>query len=359
MLPVGDHVLHQRPHRLADDTHSRNYDSTPRNLVNDEMNQNPLSLIVGYGRCGSTWLLRLFDLSTDTLCRNEPYLNPEHPLNRLDCDRIVRRSDVESLKELWDEIVPSSLQAVGVFDSPNFEPKRYLYDIPRRLRVDRIRRIRAFRSSLGLLLPSLSKNEWRLPWFIGSQRQMEEAKVVLKLVNCPGWASFAIEHLPPVPVFHIVRHPGGTINSWRRRYLNSHNSNEVAGANRDRLQMIAKECPQWSERFGDIGAMNVFESEMWFWLYSVETIHDIGHGKPQYKLVLYEDLVNDTVAVLRRLFAAAGIEWSHQVEQNAILLSSQSKPIRDKWKVELDNDVKSSLSSILRQSYLKDLWEQK
>ena len=68
---------------------------------------------------------------------------------------------------------------------------------------------------------------------------------------------------------HIVRHPGGVLQSWRKRYLANKNHAKVLKANVARLKAIVDLHPKWAKYFGDLSKMSVEEAEMWFWRYSI------------------------------------------------------------------------------------------
>lgn len=94
----------------------------------------------------------------------------------------------------------------------------------------------------------------------------------LKLVTSPGWVDYVLHHRPSAPVYYNIRHPGGFLNSWASRYLSRRDNDTVDQLNRARLHDEVGEHPHWAERFGDIDAMSVHESDLWYWCYAGKTI---------------------------------------------------------------------------------------
>jgi hypothetical protein len=177
------------------------------------------AVIVGQGRSGTNWLLELLDLSPETFCRNEPYGAADSPLNRLVRHRWVVRADQRELEAQWDDCVRWTCTHMGVRDRPIRARKNHLYQASRLLGPYRCVRGPRLRAALSSLLPSLRGQEWEIPWWLGSRASLARALPILKLVAPPGWATFVLRRRPAIPVLHIVRHPGGFLNSWANRYL--------------------------------------------------------------------------------------------------------------------------------------------
>ncbi len=295
-------------------------------------------LIVGQGRSGTNWLLELFDLSPETFCRNEPHGSPGAPLTLLLRDRWVVREGAEALERDWNAAAAWSCGHIGPRDHMVRVPKWYLHDWARRFGVYRAARSSKLRRTLGLFWPPLRCAEWRIPWWLGSQQELQRSLPVLKLVQAPGWAAFVLRRRPQIPVFHIVRHPGGFLNSWLSRYLVKRDENEVRRANQLRLRQIADVDSQWATLFGDIGDMSAEESELWYWRYANQEIHRAGQGSNGYHLVIYEDLAADTVAIMKPLYRACGLQWMQSIEREMKARSARSAFIADAWRDKLTSE---------------------
>lgn len=315
-------------------------------------------LVVGQGRSGTNWLLRLFDLSPETFCRNESNEIAGSPLAMFEVDRTICREDPSTDLRQWEQAVAWSASHMGERDHRIVMPKRFVYGLSRRIGLCRVASDRRWRKMLRWFMPSLGLAEWTLPWWLGSKRRLAEALPVLKLVQVPGWVSFVLRHRPKVAVFHIIRHPGGFLNSWANRYLASHDERIVRRDNHGRLRAIAAEDSLWAERFGDIGAMSVEESELWYWRYACEEIDNAGQGRPQYRRVIYEELACEPVAMIRRFYEAIGLVWGDRIEDAVCGMSENSARIASAWQSKLSEERLKLVARILVDSPMYHWWPQ-
>jgi len=299
------------------------------------MSQPDYAIVTGSGRSGTTWLLELFDCSPETFCRNEPDLITTSPLTGLSDDSDVIRRDQHELDSRWDAAVRWTGRHMGERDLRVTVPKSYIYALSRWLGLYRAAHGPKLRPVLAKLVPTLRGGEWPLPWWVGSQRMLSQAVPVLKLLASPSWMVFILQHRPGIPVFHLVRHPGGFLNSWSRRYLAAQDRNEVDRANRQRLHEVASVDPYWAGQFGAIDGMSVEESELWYWRYYNEVVYQAGRASDHYHHIVYEDLVRDTLPIMRRLYAACRLAWSESIERAIESQSSGSPSIASAWRDRL------------------------
>ncbi|MBW2420442.1 MAG: sulfotransferase [Deltaproteobacteria bacterium] len=314
------------------------------------------ALVSGHGRSGTNWLLELLDLSPQTFCRNEPSGIEGSPLKKLDHDRWVKRDDQRGLSEGWDEAVRWTAARMGERDRKITMPKNHMYQISRDLGLHRVVRGPKYRRALSSVLPSLRGGEWLPPSFVFNQKRLAQALPVLKLVSSPGWSDFVLHHRPGVRLFHIVRHPGGFLQSWTKRYRSKQDEETTHRNNRARLEDIAREQPEWAERFGDIAAMTTEESELWFWCHAAETIDRAGEKRAAYYRIVYEELASDAVPIVRHCYEMCGLDWSEHIEQAVIAASQLSESIASKWQRELSDQQVELVMRILGQCSLRDLW---
>ncbi len=291
-----------------------------RNLPDGNLNY---ALVSGHGRSGTNWLLELLDLSSQTFCRSEPRGTEASPLQKFEHDRFVKRADQSALDTAWDEAIRWTASHMGERDRVVTMPKRHIRPISRRLGLYRVVRGPRYRRALSLFLPSLRGGEWRPPAFVFDHAVLREALPILKLVSSPGWTDWVLHQRPHVRVFHIVRHPGGYLHSWKNRYRSKHDESVIQRMNRARLEDISREQPRWGERFGDVAAMTTVESELWFWCYASETIDQAGEAKSAYYRIIYEELAANPVPIVRRCYEMCGLDWSQCVEE-AVIGSSQT-----------------------------------
>ena len=64
---------------------------------------------------------------------------------------------------------------------------------------------------------------------MGSPRRLGQARLVLKINDMPArLVEWIMDHHPEVPLLHIVRAPGGQLNSGLRRFFNHLAANAAA-----------------------------------------------------------------------------------------------------------------------------------
>ena len=307
----------------------------------------PYAIVTGQGRSGTTWLLSLFDFSRGTFCRNEPYGISGSPLKSVAHHRRVVRQDQAEIRATWDAAIDQTSRVMGERDLPMEVLKPFIHGVSKSLKFDRLIQKRGARRALSAVQHSLSTGEWPVPWWLGSQSRLSTVLPVVKLVAAPGWVSLVLRHRPDVAVFHVVRHPGGFLNSWRARYLSANDPAEVRSLNRDRLAEIASIDEAWAERFGDVDQMSVEESELWYWRYANEVIWDAGRASPNYRRIVYEDLVLDPVDILREYYEICGLQWDEGIERNIRASSSQSVSIASAWRKKLSAEHRELVSTVL------------
>ncbi len=205
-------------------------------------------------------------------------------------------------------------------------------------------------------MPTLRRGEWPVPPWLMNRQRLREALLVMKLAQVPGWAQWVLENRPDSHVVHIVRHPGGFLNSWRRRYLAGKDEALVRSKNNARLARILDLHPAWNDRLGPIDKMTVDESELWYWCYASETIHNAGAERPNYTIVTYEQLAADPVAGARRLYRRCELEWNAELERQVRSNSGGSSAISAAWRTLLDNQQNDMVEHVLQGSSLRSLW---
>jgi len=290
------------------------------------------AVIVGHGRSGTNWLLELFNYSEDTYCRNEPHELLASPISQLNSYRVVVRKDQAQLVSHWDNIIDSTSNRMGVYDEwikPNkkyFNLKKVLYII---IRSNKIRKI------LSCFFKSLKGDEWVFPLRSVKIDEWNEAYKIFKFVQSPGWTVFLLNRKNNVNIFHIVRHPGGFLNSWKNRYLSTEEREAVHSANIERLKTVAREDARWESIFGDIGNLGLNESELWYWYYANQVIYEEGKGKPTYTLIQYEELTKQPVNVLDKLYKAIGLVITEDVKNHVLASAQTSETISGSWRNKL------------------------
>lgn len=314
-------------------------------------------VICGQGRSGTNWLLDIFDFSPDTLCRNEPNEISSSPFAALPSPWIDALEGDERFARDWDDAALCSAQRMGERDHRLGSHKRFVRALSGRLGLTRCVSGPRLRRLLSLAFPSLRRGEWAPPWWLASRSRLSRALPIFKFVQTPGWAAWSLRHRPRTAVVHIVRHPGGFLNSWRRRYLAHHDESAVSAANITRLRMVADAHPEWASLLDDIEAMSVDESELWYWRYAAEIVDNAGRGLPHYHPVVYERLVESPVEVGRALYSACGLAWTPRIEAAVQGTASDSASIAEAWRDRLPSELTSVVRRILEGSPLASWWE--
>ncbi len=315
------------------------------------------AVIAGQGRSGTNWLLDLFDLSPDTFCRDEPDLLQGSPLSDLREHQFIRYPDQQMLHQSWDDAISSTIACMGAHDNPIAAPKKFMYEWPRRCGIYRIVRGPRWRRLLGCLLPSFRGAEWLPPRYLVNRYKFQQSLAIVKFVTPPGWASFLLSQRPDVHVIHVLRHPGGFLNSWASRYLTDRHEVDVLALNLERLHLIA-DCDQdWQLRFGTIDKMDVYESELWYWLYVNEEISRAGQNSICYARVVFEDLACNAVDTMQSLYQRLDIPFEESVKRAILASSGGSRSISSKWRERLLPVHQRLVDKVLKESSFQDCWD--
>ena len=153
---------------------------------------------------------------------------------------------------------------------------------------------------------------------------------------------------------HIVRDPGGFLNSLTKRLWSKLDMEKVVRGNRDRLAGLAACHPIWAQRFGDIATLSAVESELWYWRYAVETIHEAGAGNPRDQLVKYEELTRNPTEISDAIYQGCGLEWNTAIEQEIQKMSGESQAIATTGRHQLDADQAATVERVLHNSVMQD-----
>lgn len=314
------------------------------------------SMLFGQGRSGTNWFLDLFQSSPQTFCREAPYSVPESPFAKLLPHRSIIKHDRNDLQSNWDSTMDWTLQHMGSRDPRMDCHKEYLNVFGNMVGRKLIAKKRV-RQALGVIVPRLRKEEWAFPAWLGHLDKLAQAPAVIKLLQAPGWATFVLEHRPEIPVFQIIRHPGGFLNSWSNRYLSGQDIEKVLITNRQRLKDIALEDATWANRFGDLGLLCIEETELWYWRYANEASFDLADGRANYRAIPYEQLALDPLPIMKDLFSIAGIDWSASIAKRIQESSAGSTAIASQWRNKLKPQQIDLVERILGQSSMKHLWD--
>ena len=155
---------------------------------------------------------------------------------------------------------------------------------------------------------------------------------------------------------HIVRHPGGFLNSWINRYVNRFNYGEIKTANAERLEIISHLDSEWKNRFDDIQSMTAEESELWYWLYANEMIFRAGQGQDNYLLIIYEELANEPLKLVNSIYSKCRLFCTPELEDKIALQAISSPSIATKWRSKLSSQQIKLVKKILSQTFMAKWW---
>lgn len=313
-------------------------------------------VIACHGRCGSNWLLEIFDKSPFTHCRNEANAYSNSPFASLPSSGIHDAGSESRLDERWDDALRWAHEHMGRRDGLMTAPKSYFHETSRKLGlVSLMQRARA-RRMLASFLPSLRGEEWLLPRWLGDREKLRATLPVIKLGFPAGWMPWVMRSRPDVHVLHLTRHPGGYLSSWMARFLATHDREATTHANRLRLYEIARADPSWGPRFGEIATMSVEEAEVWYFLYAAETTHAGSSTCERYDVLHYEDLVHDVVGAVRPIFERTGLEWNAAIEARVRSTATMPSSQASKWREKIDSKHLAMVERLIQSSPLAGWW---
>ncbi len=366
----------------------------------------PYALIAGQGRSGTNWLLDILNQSPKTHCRNEPNECAGSALSELTSGAVPSPELEAELESKWDEAIVRTSQSFGKYDHPTKVHKDHFSGPLQRMGLARVARSKRLQGVLDRVMPSLVQEEWSIPSWLVGKWQKDRSLPILKVNMSPGWVVWALRNRPEARILHIVRHPGGFLSAYIKRFLDgdadfygdkfnprgfvgSHVKRWVDRAsgsfvgnvdregssahrqrrrfnvdlesverdNRNRLSRIAAHDLFWADRFGDLSEMSLVESELWYWRYCKrKTIHRAGTGNPHYQLVNYEELVRNPLEVSRSIYQNCGLDWDDTIEHAIRQLSSQSKSLASAWRDKLSAEQIEIIERVLGGSVMKDWW---
>lgn len=102
--------------------------------------------------------------------------------------------------------------------------------------------------------------------------------------------------------------------------------------------------------------MSIDELELWYWRYMNEIIWESGQQADKYHQLIYEELVGDTVALMRQVFQRCSLRWTESTGQRIAALSSNAVSIATNWRNSLTAPQVDLVERILEDSAMKDWW---
>ena len=315
-------------------------------------------IITGSGRSGTTWVHDLLNHSRETHCRNEPDRALDSGFADLSHPWIETPNDL-SLDRQWSRVIDRARVSMSQNDREIPALKRHFHGGRVHLSLfNLLSRKPRLRRALGHVNPELqdSENHWAIPSWLSPRPRLLDATLVLKLVQSPGWICSLLRANAAPRIVHVVRHPGGFLCSWKRRWLEPHHRDAVTAANRERLRYISERCPEWKPRFENWESMSAEESELRFWQFHTETVNSAGASNQSYRLVIYEQLVRAPVIEAQALFSHCGLPWEPRLEAALTSSAQSSREIARNWRSILDDTDSELVDRIIDESSLHSWW---
>lgn len=325
-------------------------------LSKQESGKPSLIIINGLARSGTSWLGKLFDSHPQTLYRHEPdsLENPKWlPLvinKDYDQYRAILRDFVRHMADIR---VPKVSASVPTFS------KKYV-------RLDQEIVIRVLLSIVKGL--SHYKAKVNIPRYC-LQRANNDYVLVWKTIESSGRLSFYEKTLYNKRIIHIHRHPCGIIASQ----LRGQKANKFIGCpteeNYEVFQMFIEstECNRDGMTMKQIYKMSAVERLAWLYIKSMEEASRQLEGSADSKIIVYEDLCERPLEILRDLFDFCGLDFNKQ-SYNFLKKSVSKKeegyysirkdPIESayKWKRELSEMDQKLILKKLELSSISQLW---
>ncbi len=328
----------------------------------------PYIQIVGHGRSGTNWLLDILDASEFSHCRNEPDEVPESCLAYL---HRLWYSDkaLESVTEQWDSQIRQAKLCMSKRDHHVETPKKHIYPFAQKSGLATLPTRAKARQVLQAFFPELRRGEWKVPRWIADEDRLAQACAVFKINMLVAWfVSWLLNERPQIPVIHIVRHPGGYFNSSLQRFFSKRTDAELAAESqfyKTLLRTAVQVYPQWANRIGDIDALSLKEAVLWFWCLNNEMIYREGKEKPNYRLLIYEDMVANSQENCRKIYDFCRLPWNHTVEQQIAHglgqsvwgnLKASPTEVAQAWHKQLEPEDQALVQQILAKSLMQSWW---
>jgi hypothetical protein len=308
--------------------------------------------IFGTGRCGTTWLGAMVSSHPDVAYRFEPF-------HRLKKSKIAIATALEKIRaedfstQDLDLIYQALLPAYPEIEKPPFFAKNY----------------GMFPFGRTLTWPLARKYSWAGNIF--SQLYLPQGKptLIFKEVALVDVLTKLLG-LNQVPIVYMLRHPCGVISSVLK---GQQDALMPSGRRSVLLNLLTEHEPHLAAQYAaKLPEMDIAEQEALLWLLDVEKAIQVCQVNPHALVVVYEQLVEQPLETLEKIFTHFGLSMDSQVEKFleqsteysmasrikrgeiginqyfSIFRNSQS--CRDRWKQELSPEDINRIMPIVQHS---------
>lgn len=263
--------------------------------------QSRLVLLLGMPRSGTTWLAKILDSHPETLYRHEPEIVHRHDKIPYSCTREDASAYVGAMQARLNLLVNDrSARTVGsrpVFAKSFHTPRQ---TVLRRMMIGALK-------SVGRI-PSVGRwsNSVQVPDFV-DLRSDSVKRIIIKSIGAPMERIEIIKAAAPgLQFILLVRHPCGQVASMLRgiRWSKFEHPIGVPEPNTAARQRgLTKEA---------LARMSLVAQLAWNWVIRNELALEALRGAAHVRIVRYEDLAADPVAVSSRLFTDCGLDWRQE-----------------------------------------------
>lgn len=309
-------------------------------------------------RSGTTWIGKLFDSHPDTLYRHEP-----DSVQKLGIPQFPEKEDAPRYRAELEQFV-SSLPRMR---SPEVVGKQPLFPKSYQSAVGLV----AYRASVLLAKAGSHASRHFPSVFRPTGESCEHTRLVWKSIESQGRLGVCIEALPQARAIHLMRHPCGYVASVLRGEAAKRFRDATPAAERLwvlKLLLATSSGKKHGVSLDDLARLTPEERLAWRWVLMQEkTLADIA-GCERALTVNYEEVCVDPVAMTRRMFAFAGLDFRPQTERfvrkstgatHAAYYSVFKNPraVADHWRSELSPLVIDRILAVVHASSLRALYE--
>lgn len=262
-------------------------------------------LIFGMPRSGTTWIGKLFDSHPDTLYRHEP-----DSAQRLTMPLFPEKDDAPRYRdelERFVAVIPKLRSPEVVGKQPLF-PKTY----------QSAAALTTYRASV-VVAKAASRIRRHFPCLyrptaVGCDR----VHLVWKSIESPGRLGVCIEALPDAHAIYLMRHPCGYIASVLHGEASRRFSDLSPSADDLWLMKMLLEMPTAKTHGLSLDHFEKLTPEerlTWRWVLMQEKILADVARCGRVLTVRYEDVCAEPLAMTRKMFEFAGLDWPSQTER--------------------------------------------
>lgn len=250
----------------------------------------------------------MLDASSVTHCRSEPQDIPSSLIHQLPSPSA--RDFDERLPVAWADFVSAARATIGERDHSPSVPKVFYHNWVNQMGLAGYHRRPGYSRLRRRVLGRRYRAERPLSPLLGSPKSLREAPCVMKLNDFhAAHLAGALAHESDLRVVHIVRHPGGYLDSAVRRHFSTLSGRDLDA---ERVKYRAFLDEGWraglypDDVLEDLDG-NTLPTVMRFWSANNQAIWELGEHSSRYFRVVYEDLAANPLAMAAKLYQHVGL----------------------------------------------------